>query len=257
MTRYLSELSAALNKPDLAQQYDAQRSDLISAFQATWITPYAVIANETQTALALALHFDLIPTQDAHRATAASTLRSLIANNTYLVGTGFAGTQQLGFALSDINATADFYKMLLQTSVPSWLYQVAMGGTTTWERWDSMLPDGTVNLGEMTSFNHYAFGSVADWMHQKIGGLAIAAPGWKIVRVAPEPGGGITWAKASYVGPYGNVESRWTVGEDGFHLEVSVPPNSKAEVTLPGKTEVELVGSGTRTFFLEGYKIPT
>ncbi|PVH99473.1 glycoside hydrolase family 78 protein [Periconia macrospinosa] len=255
MTRLLSELSAALNKPDLATQYATQRETLIKAFQAAWITPYPIIANETQTALALALHFDLY-TDAAARATASSTLRSIIANNTYLVGTGFAGTQQLGFALTDINATSDFYKMLLQTTVPSWLYQVSMGGTTTWERWDSMLPDGNVNPGEMTSFNHYAFGSVADWVHQKVGGLAIGEPGWKTVKVAPEPGGGITWAKARYLSPYGEVRSSWTVGDDGFRLEVSVPPNAKAEVTLPGRNETETVGSGTRSFFVEGYKIP-
>lgn len=255
MTRLLSQISAALNKPDLAEQYSTERSELIAAFQDAWINPYNVIANETQTALALALHFDL-HTDKARRATAASALRSIIANNTYLVGTGFAGTQQLGFALSDINATSDFYKMLLQTTVPSWLYQVSMGGTTTWERWDSLLANGSVNPGSMTSFNHYAFGSVADWMHQKIGGLAIAEPGWKTVKVAPEPGGNITWAKASYTSPYGNVNSSWTVGGDGFHLDLSVPPNSKAQVTLPGATEVQIVGSGTWEFVVESYRIP-
>ncbi|KAF1949662.1 alfa-L-rhamnosidase [Byssothecium circinans] len=255
MTRLLSNLSSVLGKSDLSQQYATQRADLVKAFQAAWIDPYDIIANVTQTALALALHFDIY-TDTTARAQAASTLRSVIANNTYLVGTGFAGTQQLGFALSGINATSDFYKMLLQTTVPSWLYQVAMNGTTTWERWDSLLPNGSVNPGEMTSFNHYAFGSVADWIHQKVGGLAIGEPGWKTVRVAPEPGGDITWARASYRSPYGVVNSSWTVDDAGFKLEVSVPPNSRAEVKLPGKEDVEVIGSGTKAFSVEGYKIP-
>ncbi|KAF2681410.1 glycoside hydrolase family 78 protein [Lentithecium fluviatile CBS 122367] len=256
MTLLLSNMSAALGKRDLAAHYETQHADLIKAFQAAWIDPYpAPIANVTQTALTLALAFNIYTNPTAH-ATAASTLRTVIANNTYLVGTGFAGTQQLGFALSSINATSDFYKMLLQTKVPSWLYQVAMGGTTTWERWDSLLPDGAVNPGEMTSFNHYAFGSVADWVHQKVGGLAPGEPGWKTVKVAPEPGGGITWAKAAYLSPYGLVDSSWTVGEDGLRLEISVPPNCRAEVRVPGRSGVEAVGSGRWEWFVEGYKTP-
>ncbi|KAG7109209.1 Alpha-L-rhamnosidase like protein [Verticillium longisporum] len=116
------------------------------------------------TAYALALEFDLFSNvKDLTNGT--DTLRQLIADNDYLVGTGFAGTAPLGGALTKANATEYFYRMLLQEKNPSWLYQVVMGGTTTWERWDSLLPDGSLNPGEMLSFNHYAFGSVADWIH--------------------------------------------------------------------------------------------
>lgn len=210
--------------------------------------PYDLIANVTQSALALGIRFDIFDSDTLPRA--AETLNSIIANNSYLVGTGFAGTQQLGFALSSVNSTSTFYNMLLQTEVPSWLYQVVMGGTTTWERWDSLLPNGTINGSGMTSFNHYAFGSVADWVHQKIGGLAPAVPGWKVVRVSPEPGGGITNANASYLSPYGKVSASWRVGPEGkgFNLEVVVPPNARAEVVLPGTGETETVGSGTHAF---------
>ena len=71
-----------------------------------------------------------------------------------------------------------------------------MGATTIWERWDSMLPDGTINPGQMTSFNHYALGAVADWMHRTIGGIAPLEPGYARVLVAPQPGGGLTWARS-------------------------------------------------------------
>ena len=88
-----------------------------------------------------------------------------------------------------------------------------MGATTIWERWDSMLPDGSINPGEMTSFNHYAFGAVADWMHRSVGGLAPLEPGYRRILVAPQPGGGLTWAAASLVTPQGPrgsaVGSRW------------------------------------------------
>ncbi|PSN59385.1 alpha-L-rhamnosidase A [Corynespora cassiicola Philippines] len=255
MTHLLSNMSAALGKSSEAEQYATQRQELISAFHDAWVTPYdSLIANVTQTALALALRFEIYQDPET-RQRATDTLVGVIADNDYLVGTGFAGTQQLGFALSSVNATAEFYKMLLQTKVPSWLYQVDMGGTTTWERWDSLNPNGTVNSGQMTSFNHYAFGSVADWIHQKIGGLAPAEPGWKTVRVAPEPGGGLAHAKTSYLSPYGLVESSWRIEDDGLHLEIGIPPNSKAEVTLPGSSEVQVVGSGKKEFFVEGFKV--
>lgn len=256
MTRLLSNLSEVLGKDDLATQYARQREDLITEFHKAWIEPYPVIANLTQTALALGIAFDIWAPNTAARTVAADRLREVIKNNTYLVGTGFAGTQQLGNALTSINATSDFYKMLHQTKVPSWLYAVTMNGTTTWERWDSMLPDGSINIGAMTSFNHYSFGSVADWIHKKIGGIAPGSPGWKTVAVAPEPGGDITSASAHILSPYGVVNSSWTVEADGFYLSVTVPPNSKAEVTLPGSGETATMGSGTKTFFVKGYTIP-
>ena len=83
------------------------------------------------------------------------------------------------------------YHLLLRDEAPSWLYPVTMGATTMWERWDSMLPDGSVNPGEMTSFNHYALGAVVDFLHRVVGGLESAEPGWRRVRIAPRPGGGL------------------------------------------------------------------
>jgi alpha-L-rhamnosidase len=257
MTGLLSNMSAALGKSAEAQKYASQRTSLISAFKSAWIEPYdTIIANVTQTALALGIGFGIYDTPES-RTEAASTLRKVIADNDHLVGTGFAGTQVLGFALSSIGATADFYKMLLQTKVPSWLYQVSMGGTTTWERWDSLLPNGSVNPGSMTSFNHYAFGSVADWVHQKVGGLAPAEPGWKKVRVAPEPGGGITQAKAMYRSAYGWNNVSWEITGTTFRLSIHIPPNSRAEVKLPGgNSTVREIGSGEHSFTVDGFVTP-
>ena len=84
-------------------------------------------------------------------------------------------------------------------------------GTTVWERWDSMLPDGTINPGDMTSFNHYALGAVADWLHRTVAGLAPAAPGYRRLRVAPQPGPGITSAAATHETPYGTASVSSTV----------------------------------------------
>ena len=86
-----------------------------------------------------------------------------------------------------------------------------MGATTIWERWDSMLPDGSINPGDMTSFNHYAFGAVADWLHRTVAGLAPAAPGYRRLRIAPRPGPGITSAAATHETPYGTAAVAWTL----------------------------------------------
>ncbi|VZH91483.1 unnamed protein product [Fusarium fujikuroi] len=246
MTETLSQITGALGNSKLAKKYQTQHSDLKRQFQNSW-APGGKLVNRTQTAYALSLAFELLK-DDKQKKTAADTLRDIIKDNDYLVGTGFAGTSQLGFALSDINSTDVFYRMLLQEKVPSWLYQVVMGGTTTWERWDSMLPNGTINPGEMTSFNHYSFGSVANWMHQYIGGIAPLEPGYKTVSIAPVPGGNLSHASATYVSQYGTISTDWTVTKGKFHLKVRVPPNTKARVTLPGTQKTKIVGSGYHEF---------
>ncbi|KAB8235705.1 glycoside hydrolase family 78 protein [Aspergillus alliaceus] len=247
MTELLVNMSTALGYDDLAERYNQQHASLIKQFRNAWIIDGGM-ANRTQTAYALGLHFGIFTTVE-ERSVAGETLRKIIADNDYLVGTGFAGTPPLGFALAEIGATDDFYRMLLQTKVPSWLYQVVQNATTTWERWDSLLPNGTVNPGEMTSFNHYAFGSVADWIHQVIGGLAPAEPGWKKIKIAPVPGGNITSADSCFVSPYGKVSAKWQVDGDKFDLEVTVPPNTRAEITLPYGKVTREVGSGLYKFY--------
>ncbi|CEI67932.1 hypothetical protein FVEN_g7793 [Fusarium venenatum] len=247
MTEILTQIVTALGESDLAEKYKTQQSDLKSEFGKAW-APDGKLANRTQTAYALSVGFNLL-NDEGQREKAAATLREIIRENDHLVGTGFAGTAPLGFALKDANATDDFYRMLLQEKVPSWLYQVVMGGTTTWERWDSLLPNGTVNPGEMTSFNHYSFGSVANWMHQVIGGIAPLDPGYKKVAIAPIPGGNITHASAKLVTGYGTISTDWKLTDEGFQLKVRIPPNTKADITLPGTGKTETVGSGLHEFY--------
>ncbi|OTA68073.1 glycoside hydrolase family 78 protein [Hypoxylon sp. EC38] len=241
VTGLVAQMASELGLEDDKSRFEKWAMELKAAFREAWIKPDGKVANETQTGLVLPLYFDLFQGGEADEA--AARLQKIIAANDYLVGTGFAGTHILGSTLTKYNLTDTFYKMLLQTSVPSWLYQVKLGATTTWERWDSLLPDGSLNPGEMTSFNHYAFGSVANWIHQVIGGLAPAKEGWKVAKVNVIPGGNITWSKASYLSPYGKFSTEWNVNDTGFHLVLGVPPNTNADVILPGG-ETQRVGSG-------------
>src|SRR5690606_5311559 len=128
----------------------------------------------------------------------------------------------------------DAYGLLLRREAPSWLYAVSMGATTIWERWDSMLPDGSINPGEMTSFNHYAFGAVADWMHRRVAGLVPIEAGYRRFLIAPQPGGGLTWAEARLDSPHGRIAVRWDLGDDGLRVAATVPAGTEAVLRLPG-----------------------
>ncbi|KAI1391699.1 glycoside hydrolase family 78 protein [Hypoxylon trugodes] len=255
VTGLVGKMASELGLEDDRLHYEESVTNLKAAFREAWMSPEGRVAYETQTGLVLPLYFDLFKDGD-EAVNASRRLQKIIEDNDYLVGTGFAGTHLLGLALSKYSLSETFYKMLLQTKVPSWLYQVKMNATTTWERWDSLLEDGSLNPGEMTSFNHYAVGSVANWIHQVIGGLAPVDPGWKTFKVQPIPGGNLTWAKTSYLSPYGKIYVEWSVDDTGFNLDLEVPPNTSAFVTLPRDTKnIRRVGSGKYHYSVAGFHL--
>jgi alpha-L-rhamnosidase len=148
-------------------------------------------------------------------------------------------------ALTDAGEPELAYRLLLQTGCPSWLYPVTMGATTVWERWDSMLPDGRINPGEMTSFNHYALGAVADWLHRRVAGLAPGAPGYRRLLVRPVPSHALTSAAARHLTPYGEAAVSWQRADGKLRLRVTVPVGTEAEVHVPGAAAAVEVRHGT------------
>ncbi len=192
------------------------------AFVAEYVDAAGKILSDCATVYSLAIVFDLLD-QDAEQL-AGERLAELVAGTGYRISTGFAGTPFILDALSKTGHVEDAYLLLTQLDCPSWLYPVTMGATTVWERWDSMLPDGTINPGEMTSFNHYALGSIVDWMHRTIGGIAPLEPGYRRVLIAPRPGGGLTWANAALETPHGPVRVSWRKEPDGHYvIETHLP----------------------------------
>ena len=151
--------------------------------------------SDCATVYALAICFGLL--DHDQRAKAGARLAEVVAERDYTISTGFAGTPFVTWALSQTGHVDDAYRLLLQDACPSWLYTVSMGATTIWERWDSMLPDGTINPGDMTSFNHYALGAVADWLYKVVAGIQPATPGYDTIRLTPTPGAGLDWANGS------------------------------------------------------------
>ncbi|MEU6731519.1 glycoside hydrolase family 78 protein [Nonomuraea wenchangensis] len=247
-TGLLGESAALLGHAADAVRYRDLAGRIAAAFDAAYATAEGKVTGDSQTAYALALNFGLLDGDD-RRARAGERLAELVRANGHRIGTGFVGTPLICDALTDAGALDDAYRLLLQTECPSWLYPVTMGATTIWERWDSLLPDGTVNPGEMTSFNHYAFGAVADWMHRTIAGLTSAEPGYRRIAVRPRPGGGLSHARARLDTPYGRAEAGWERTGDQMRLVVVVPANTTAAVHLPTDPDTAIeVGAGRHVF---------
>ncbi|KAH8768151.1 bacterial alpha-L-rhamnosidase-domain-containing protein [Diaporthe sp. PMI_573] len=273
ITEVMADIAVVLGDAESAARYRGEYEVLKRKYQDKYVSPAGLVVGDAQTALALSIRFGLLDRSDpAKHAVAGRRLARLTRKGGQLVATGFAGTPVVLHALAESGSLDLAYGMLQQKTCPSFLYPVTMGATTIWERWDSMLPDGSINPGSMTSFNHYALGSVANFLHSVVGGISPLQAGWGTFLVRPRPGGELRHAEVSYDGPRGRVSVRWEVGEaeeveeeveeqdettqeDGargqsatraFQLRVEVPPNSRALVVLPGQGEGdgEWVGSG-------------
>ena len=238
---------------DLDETADARRfADAAvrarEAFARRFVEADGRLAGDSPTGYALALGFDLL---SADRSAAlGARLAELVRADGHRIGTGFVGTPLLLDALSSTGHLDDAIDLLLQTESPSWLAPLALGATTMWERWDSMRPDGTLNPGEMTSFNHYALGAVADWLHRRLAGLAPLEPGYRKLHIAPLPTPRLAHASARLRTPYGSAESGWRRTPEGVvHVHATVPTGATARVDLPDGRRLE-VGPGSHEWTL-------
>ncbi|WP_105971058.1 family 78 glycoside hydrolase catalytic domain [Streptomyces geranii] len=231
-----------------AEQYSTLAARTREAFARAYVTPVGRILGDSPTAYAMALQWDLLASP-RHRSVAGDRLADLVRTNGFRIATGFVGTPLMTDALTAAGHPDLAHRLLLEKGCPSWLYPVTMGATTVWERWDSMLPDGTVNPGQMTSFNHYALGAVADWMHRTVAGLAPTAPGYREFTVRPLPYRALTHVAAVHLTPYGEASVCWRRTNGRFHLDVVVPVGARASVHLPGSAQPPVtVAHGTHTW---------
>lgn len=229
----LANTAQVLGKMDDMEKYRAFSNAVKTAFVSEFVSAGGRVGPNSQTAYVLALHFDLLPAEQ--RRPAAARLADLVRNNHYHLTTGFVGTPYLCHVLSRFGQTAVAYELLNQETFPSWLYPVKKGATTIWERWDGIKPDGSFQDAGMNSFNHYAYGAIGEWLYRVVAGIETdpAEPGYKHMLIQPQPGGGLTHVRATLASPYGLVASAWALTEQGFRLQVTVPPNAYATVRLP------------------------
>jgi len=224
----MAATARALRHTDDAEHFAALASRVRAAFRAEYVTPNGRVSDESATAYALAIQFGLLDA--AQLPTAGRRLADIVRRDGGRISTGFAGTPHVAHALSRTGHTDTAYLLLTQREAPSFLYPVTRGATTIWERWDAILPDGTVNPSGMTSLNHYALGSIAHWLHTVVGGLEATSPGYRTVRIAPRPGGGLTYAKAAHDTPRGRLEVEWHHADGEMALRVVIPPDTTATV---------------------------
>ncbi|MCX4768046.1 glycoside hydrolase family 78 protein [Streptomyces sp. NBC_01275] len=230
--RHTAWIAGVLGLDEDRQRYEKLAHRVRQAFLDAYVLPSGLMTSDTQTAYAVALQFDLLPDPEA-RTIAGDRLTELVAAGGHTIQTGFIGTPLVAPALSATHHVDTAYSLLLQQECPSWLYALKHDATTIWERWDSMLPDGTVNPGEMTSFNHYALGAIAQWLHTTVAGLTAASPGYRDIVFRPQPGGGITWAGAAHESPYGRVAIRWELHASGVEARTTVPTGTTARIEWP------------------------
>jgi alpha-L-rhamnosidase len=246
-TDILARTAALLGYTDDAEKYRQIVEEVRGAFLREYVTGAGRMLSDTQTAYAMALEYG-IATDPQMRRRMGDRLADLVRAAGYRVATGFVGTPIVCDALTSTGHVDVAGRLLLQTENPSWLYPVTMGATTVWERWDSMLEDGSINPGQMTSFNHYAFGAIADWMHRTVAGLAPAAPGYRELRIAPQPIAGLEFARVAHETPYGRAAAGWERSGDEVLVTAQVPAGTTATVHLPDGSDPLVVGSGSHAW---------
>lgn len=246
----MQQMAAATGRTEDATKYAHLHDQLKAAFQHAYVRPDGTIGTvdrypsippptlhpdagdanrdrfvETQTGYVLALHMDLLPQE--LRAPAARRLVRMIHDNHWLLGTGFLGTPYLLEVLSDAGYSDVAYRLLLNTEYPSWGYLIQHGATTTWERWNG---DQMRNDPSMNSYNHYAYGAVAEWIYRYAAGIDTSpkAPGFQEIVLHPQFDARLHSLALDYQSTYGVIHSGWQVDGEQVTWTVTVPPNTRA-----------------------------
>ncbi|MEE4194242.1 MAG: family 78 glycoside hydrolase catalytic domain [Anaerolineae bacterium] len=233
-TLLTAKAAEVIGKEEDAEHYFKLAEEIKAAIQQEFITHRGRIAVDTQTAFVLFLFLDLVPEEFVDRFIA--DFNAVMKKDNDHLKTGFVGTPWLCRTLSKIGNDDLAYKLLMHEDYPSWLYAVKMGATTIWERWNSIRPNGKIGNLEMNSLNHYAYGSIMEWVYRNAAGIRPIEerPGFRRVVLAPRPHWRLGWIDVSVNTAIGNYRSAWKIAEDGklgFHVEV--PFDAKAKMILP------------------------
>ena len=232
-TRILAKAADILGKAEDAQRYGLLADEIRAAFRNEYFTPSGRLAVDTMTAYVVALFMDLVPEDAVERARGG--LKNRLQKNFYHLNTGFTGTPWLCRVLSENGMNDIAYHLLLEKGYPGWLYQVTMGATTIWERWNSVEPDGSMSGTAMNSLNHYSYGSIVEWMFRDMAGIQPdeAVPGFRRFRIAPRPDYRIGSAEAALDSASGRIESAWRIEDGRLRFRFTVPFGTVAQISLP------------------------
>ncbi|MBO4326879.1 MAG: family 78 glycoside hydrolase catalytic domain [Clostridia bacterium] len=239
----MEKLSNILGKTRKAASYRKLYTRIRTYFRKTYMKN-GKLTQTSQTAYLLALRFGLLPERYAEKC--KKILAKKIRDNGYRLSTGFVGTGILNMSLSEFGMDNLAYSLLLQTENPSWLYSVYQGATTIWERWNSYTLDRGFGDVGMNSFNHYAYGSIQEWMYKYMLGIDNdeSDPGFRHIILRPTPDTRtakempkgqehITWVRGHYDSVAGDIAASWSIENDAFTYSVSIPEGAYATLYLP------------------------
>ena len=232
--RCSAELTAraadVLGRPADAARMRAIADRTLAELRAEYFTPTGRCTEGTQTGLLLALHHHLSPDE-------ARTRRDLAQKMAQCEGrlkTGFVGTPILCEELMKAGMEEQAFRLLVNEEYPGWLYSVKLGATTVWERWNSILPDGSISSTGMNSLNHYAYGSIVAWLYRDVAGIAPAEPGFRSARLRPHVSRTLGSAEAEYISAAGTWRAAWQILPDGrIRYRCTVPFGCTATLDLP------------------------
>ncbi|WP_026497987.1 alpha-L-rhamnosidase [Butyrivibrio sp. WCD2001] len=241
-----AQMAERLGLKEDKKKYDALAEKVKSAILDEYFSKTGRLACDTQAAYIVALAFDVYVDRDK----LIEQFIDRLNKDCYQIKCGFVGAPLLCTTLAKIGRMDLAYHFLFNEGFPSWLYCVNLGATTIWERWNSVMPDGTICDEGMNSLNHYSYGTVVQFMYEYIGGLRPATEGFKSAIIAPQPSMKFRHFNSSMVTAAGKYVSNWKIGEDGiFTLNIEVPFNGSAKVTLPrfSRRKLAVTGFGAET----------
>ena len=232
-TQIVAKTARILEKKDDAEFYQKLADEIRRAFEREYFTPAGNLSVDTMTAYVVVLFMGLAPDYAVERME-KGLLRKL-KKNFYHLETGFTGTPWLCRVLSEHGMNDIAYHLLLEKGYPGWLYEVLMGATTIWERWNSVMPDGKISGTEMNSLNHYSYGSIVEWMFRNMCGInpLEEGAGFRRFRLAPAPNYQIQSACAKLRSASGLIESAWEIRDGQLHFSFTVPFDTRAQIVLP------------------------
>lgn len=237
-TDIMAQTAALLGIAEDAAHYEKLNRKIRAAFEAEYVDEEGKIDNDLQGLYVMALAMRLA--SDEKRPLLAAQLDRLIRENHGCLDTGFMSIKFLMDVLTENGLKETAKTILFQTQYPSWLYEVEHNATTIWERWNAIFEDGTRTV---TSYNHYAFGCIGDWMYRNLVGIRALAPGYREILIQPDFDFGLTGAEGSFDSVYGTISVKWRREGEKTRLFIQIPANTVGYLSLPGR-EIERLGNG-------------
>jgi alpha-L-rhamnosidase len=242
----VAKMAKIIGKDEDSRHYSELGKKVKEAILDEFYTPNGRLSIDTQAAYVIALKFGVY--RDRERI--IDQFKKRLKRDMYQIKCGFVGAPLLCTVLGEAGLYELAYDFLLKESFPSWLFCVNLGATTIWERWNSVGEDGVISDTGMNSLNHYAYGSVMEFVYGYVAGIRPKEPGFKTAIIAPDPDIRIRKVKCSYDSVNGTYVSNWEILDDGkLNVHVEIPFDCEAEVRLPGyEKEVMVLDAGSYDF---------